>query len=81
MMYQFQRFPGIFMTIAGSYLRRCQLQFYFDRTLLYQIMIPTSIFRCRPLITHNSNMASAASSSPTGTKMSSNNYPMAQVAS
>ncbi len=44
-------------------------------------MIPTQIFRQRPLITRNSTMASAASSSPADTKMISNIYPMAQVAS
>jgi len=72
------------MTIIVSYiLWSWQLQFLLYRRILYQILIPTWIFRHRPLIliTHNSTMMSAALSSLTDTKMMSKPYPMVHTAS
>jgi hypothetical protein len=51
------------------------------RRNLHEILVPTliSIHSCHN--THNSTMASAASPSPAGTKMTRKNYTMVQVAS
>ena len=67
------------MTIAGSYITKLAATVSTYRRILYRIMIPTQIHRHRPLIMHNSTMASAALPSPAGTKMMSNTYPMAHA--
>ena len=69
------------MTIWQLYITKLAATVSTYRRILYQSMIPTQIFRQRPLTMLNSTMASAASPSPTSTKMISNSYPMAHTAS